>query len=120
MLVLLSQPCLSNQFNPRHDTYSLFAEVVTEDEAPGYHEVIKNPMDFGTMRTKVATGEYGTGSAAAVNFYNDFLLVFDNCALYNDEDGEVGVEAARLLGLLPETFAGACSSVASGKPKKKG
>lgn len=95
----------------------MFTEPVNEDEVPDYKEVIKNPMDFGTMRTKVENGAYGKGSDAVVGFYNDFVLVFDNCALYNDEDGEVGLEAARLLGLLPEVFAGACSSMA-GKQKK--
>ena len=95
----------------------MFTEPVNEDEVPDYKEVIKNPMDFGMMRTKVENGAYGKGSDAVVGFYNDFMLVFDNCALYNDEDGEVGLEAARLLGLLPEVFAGACSSVA-GKQKK--
>jgi hypothetical protein len=96
----------------------LFTEPVAEDEAPDYHEVIKSPMDFGTMRTKVDNGAYGKGPDAILGFYNDFMLVFDNCALYNDEDGEVGLEAARMLGLLPEVFAEACSSVAA-KPKAK-
>lgn len=101
----------------RLDTYSLFTEPVNEDEVPDYREVIKSPMDFGTMRTKVENGVYGKGSDAVVGFYNDFMLVFDNCALYNDEDGEVGLEAARLFGLVPEVFAAACLS-ASGKQKK--
>lgn len=74
-------------------------------------------MDFGTMRSKVDNGAYGRGPDAVVGLYKDFLLVFDNCARYNDEDGEVGLEAARMLGRLPEVFAEACSSV-SGKQKK--
>jgi len=91
---------------------------VTDEEAEGYSEIVKNPMDFGTMKHKVESGDYGTKSAAIIGLYNDFLLVFENCALYNDEDGEVGLEAARLLALLPETFVGVCASVAEKQAKK--
>ena len=95
----------------RLDHYSLFAEEVTEDEAPGYLDIVKNPMDFGTIRQKIENGEYGNASSAAAAFYEDFLLVFDNCILYNDDGGEVAEEAARLFRHLPEIFASACSSV---------
>ena len=61
------------------DKYSVFARAVTDNEAPGYSDTVLNPMDFGTMQQKVESGSYGTGSAAAKAFYEDFLLVFDNC-----------------------------------------
>ena len=76
-------------------------------------------MDFGTMKKKIEEGKYGQGTEAAAAFYEDFLLVFDNCALYNDDDGEVSGEAARVLGLLPETFAGACVAVKGAKKRKR-
>jgi hypothetical protein len=98
------------------DKYSVFAHAVTDAEAPGYSDVVLNPMDFGTMLAKVDAGTYGTGSAAAKNFYEDFLLVFDNCLLYNEEDGEVGAEASRILRQLPEAFVN--SVVAVGKKTK--
>lgn len=91
----------------------MFYEPVSEDQAPGYSEVVENPMDFGSMRQKVETGKYGSGSDAATALYTDFLLVFDNCSLYNPEDSEVAEEAARVLGLLPEAFASAVASVMS-------
>ena len=96
----------------RYDRYSVFAEAVTDEEAPGYSEVVKNPMDFGTMMKKVNSGEYGNGSEAAAAFYEDLLLVFDNCRQYNDDDSEVTEEAGRILGYLPETYASACATVA--------
>jgi bromodomain-containing protein 7 len=96
----------------RHDKFSVFASVVTEKEAPGYTDVIKNPMDFGTMRLKVKQGKYGKGHKAASAFYHDFLLVFENCYLYNSDESEVTEEAARILGYLPEAFASACIHVA--------
>ena len=91
----------------------MFTEPVSDDQAPGYSEVVENPMDFGSMRQKAATGKYGTGSDAAAALFADFLLVFDNCSLYNPDDSEVTEEAARVLGLLPEAFAGAVAAVLS-------
>lgn len=96
----------------RHDKFSVFSKAVTDDDAPNYSEIVKNPMDFGTMRAKVEKGSYGVGSAAAAALYEDFLLVFDNCYLYNDDDSEVTDEAARILTLLPEAYAQACIAVA--------
>lgn len=100
----------------KHDEYDLFAEAVTEEEAPGYQDVVANPIDFGTMLTKVEDGAYGEGSDAAAALYEDFLLCMENCAAYNDMEGEVMQEATRLFGLIPETFAAACT--AAGKSKK--
>ena len=92
---------------------------MTESEAPGYYDVVKNPIDLSKMRDKVEKDAYGVGGEAAAAFYEDFLLMFDNCGLYNDEDGEVVEEAARLFALLPEVYAGACTSVLK-KQKKSG
>jgi len=103
----------------RHDTYKLFAEKVSDDEAPGYSAVVTNPMDFSTMRTKLTQKTYGTGSEALSLIYHDFLLIMDNCGLYNEKDSDVGKEAGRLLSLLPEVFAAACLAVGDKKRRKK-
>jgi bromodomain-containing protein 7/9 len=100
------------------DKYSVFAHAVTDAEAPGYSDVVLNPMDFGTMQQKVESGLYGKGSAAAKDFYQDFLLVFDNCLLYNEEDGEVGAEASRILRQLPEAFVSSVLACSVGKKSK--
>jgi Bromodomain len=93
----------------------VFEEEVTDKEAPGYSDVVKFPMDFGTMRKKVKNGEYGTGSEAAALLYKDFRQVFDNCYLYNDEDNEVTTEAIRVLSYLPEAYVAACVSAFQAK-----
>ena len=100
------------------DRYSVFAEAVSESEAPGYYDVVKNPIDMSQMKSKVEEGAYGEGSEAAAKFYDDFLLMFDNCSLYNDDEGEVIEEAARLFALVPETYAIACTNIL--KKQKKG
>lgn len=103
----------------RHDTYDLFMEAVSEEEAPGYSKVVNTPMDFGTMKENVENGTYGEGSEAAAALYEDFLRCMENCAVYNDAEGEVMEEAVRLFGVLPETFAAACTSVAPKNSKKR-
>jgi bromodomain-containing protein 7/9 len=38
----------------------VFAEPVTDEIAPGYSKIIKNPMDCYTMRLKIENNEYLT------------------------------------------------------------
>jgi hypothetical protein len=92
------------------DRYRVFAAAVSDSDAPGYSEIVDNPMDFGRMKEKVEEGLYGDGSAAAAALYGDFLLVFDNCRLYNDDDSDVTAEAARILALVPEAYVSSCAA----------
>ena len=48
-------------------------------QAPDYFDVIKRPMDFGTIKKKLFEVEYMTPQA----FLDDLRLVFSNCSLYN-------------------------------------
>jgi len=100
------------------DQYNLFAHPVKDSEAPGYSDTVTDPMDFGTIKANVEKGQYGRGSDVVKGMYNDILLTMDNCALYNEEDSEVAQEAARIMSLLPETFANACLAITSGTKKK--
>lgn len=36
----------------KKDTYGVFSEPVDPKELPDYHEIVENPMDFGTVRKK--------------------------------------------------------------------
>jgi len=101
------------------DKYEIFKEPVNDEDVPGYSDSITNPMDFGTMRSKVEQGKYGKGSNAAAKFYKDFLLVFDNCYKFNDGGGEVVDEAALVLKALPLTFAKSCQEVMGRRKGKK-
>jgi hypothetical protein len=98
--------------SPRHDRYDVFLKPVSDDDAPDYSDIVKNPMDFGTMRSKVEKGVYGKGNDAVAALYRDFLLVFDNCRLYNSDEGEIIEEAARIFGLLSEAYVSSCIAVA--------
>ena len=46
---------------------------------PHYRQVIKQPMDLGTMSNKLRLGEYGTAN----EFKKDFDLIVKNCLLFN-------------------------------------
>ena len=37
---------------------ALFAQPVTEEQAPGYHAVIRRPMDLGTLAERLEAGRY--------------------------------------------------------------
>ena len=91
------------------DRYSVFAEPVSDGDAPDYSDIVKNPIDLATMNSKVEKGGYGEGTKGASKLYSDFLLMFDNCRLYNEDDGEVTEEAARIMALVPELYGGACA-----------
>ncbi|KAG7202578.1 hypothetical protein KM043_009773 [Ampulex compressa] len=70
-----------------------FLSPVTKDEVPDYHDIISNPMDFGTIKYKLTNTEYGS----LEEFYSDCHLVFDNCQAYNKEHSAVYKAGTRLL-----------------------
>jgi len=84
---------------------------VSDADAPDYSDIISTPIDLATMKTKLNNGDYGKGSEGASKLYADFLLMFDNSRLYNDDDGEVIEEAARVMALFPEVYGNSCSTI---------
>ncbi|XP_048343814.1 bromodomain adjacent to zinc finger domain protein 2A isoform X2 [Sphaerodactylus townsendi] len=63
-----------------------FLEPVNTRLVPGYRKIIKNPMDFSTMRAQLLRGGY----TSCEEFAADALLVFDNCRTFNEDESEVG------------------------------
>ncbi|CAM6016746.1 unnamed protein product [Sphagnum balticum] len=66
----------------KKDTYGVFSEPVDSSLVPDYYDVIKEPMDFGTMRRKIIKGAYVTLSL----FEKDILLICSNAMRYNAPD----------------------------------
>ncbi|TKR87480.1 hypothetical protein L596_011871 [Steinernema carpocapsae] len=64
------------------DPSAIFANPVNEDEVPGYHRIIKNPMDLSKMRSKISDGIYHSLS----HMKTDFVLMMDNCKAFNKEN----------------------------------
>ncbi|WFD21042.1 hypothetical protein MCAP1_003297 [Malassezia caprae] len=56
-----------------------FLTRVSKRDAPDYYDVIKNPMDLGTMQKKLRSGQYKTKA----QFAHDLNLIWDNCLVYN-------------------------------------
>ncbi|CAL9134315.1 unnamed protein product [Musa textilis] len=66
----------------KKDTYGVFAEPVDPEELPDYYDVIEHPMDFGTVRKKLATEAYRSFE----QFEDDVFLICSNAMQYNAPD----------------------------------
>lgn len=76
----------------RRDSYKFFCEPVNPDEVPGYSDVIKSPMDFGTMQRKVQDRLYSHMDQVKA----DFQLVISNAMTFNPEGTLYYNEAKRI------------------------
>ena len=67
----------------------IFHEPVDADklEIPDYYDVVKIPMDLGTIRDKLNMNQYRDGMQ---EFVDDVNQTFNNCIKYNGEDSSVG------------------------------
>lgn len=72
----------------RHQSAWIFFEPVDPAglNIPDYYEIVKCPMDFATIKTKLKESRYRT----VAEFVVDLELVFKNCKLYNGEITYVG------------------------------
>ena len=84
----------------RIDTEKLgiFSVPVPKETFPDYYELIKNPMDYGTMKEKLERGEYRSAQA----MQKDFILVNTNCLKFNAPDSDIVREAQRQTLMRPK------------------
>jgi len=66
-----------------------------------YPEIIKKPMDLGTIQNKLESGKYGT----AEKFASDVRLVWKNAMTYNRSDSDIYMTADLLSKLFEKKFA---------------
>lgn len=59
---------------------------------PGYHDVVKNPMDLGTIREKLINRQYNT----AQEWADDVRLVWYNALSYNYKNSSTFLMAQQL------------------------
>lgn len=64
------------------DTTEIFLEPVDTTEVADYLDVIKSPMDLGTMRKKLKQSEYST----LEELEDDFEIMCRNCLTYNNKE----------------------------------
>ena len=58
-----------------------FLQRVARREAPDYFDVVKNPMDLGTISKKLRSSSY----KSKASFMRDLDLIWDNCFFYNSD-----------------------------------
>ncbi|TCD69573.1 hypothetical protein EIP91_006995 [Steccherinum ochraceum] len=76
----------------KKDDYAFFLKPVDPALVPGYADLVKQPMDLGTMTTKVARGKYKT----LEEFATDLRLVTGNAKLFNPPGTIYYTEADRI------------------------
>lgn len=69
----------------KHEDSWPFRRPVSTKEVPDYYDIIKNPMDFAKIKSKLNMGEYTINE----QMMNDVQLVFRNCDLYNTDETEI-------------------------------
>ncbi|XP_043708562.1 transcription factor GTE2-like [Telopea speciosissima] len=74
-----------------------------------YNQIIKYPMDLGTVKTKLSKNLY----ASPLDFASDVRLTFNNALVYNPKGHDVYVMAEQLLARFEEMFEPACKKLQS-------
>ena len=78
----------------KHKDAELFHKPVDPEELniPDYFNIIKNPMDFSTIKKKLSNCTYTN----LKEFVNDMTLVFENCYTYNGRKTMIGDMCTRV------------------------
>ncbi|KAK2580347.1 hypothetical protein KPH14_001244 [Odynerus spinipes] len=77
----------------KRDPQQFFAWPVTDNIAPGYSQIITNPMDFSTIKQKIDDNNYQNLN----DFIDDFKLMCNNATTYNHPDTIYYKAAKKLL-----------------------
>ncbi|XP_075216213.1 bromodomain containing 7/9 isoform X1 [Lycorma delicatula] len=77
----------------KKDPQQFFAWPVTDQIAPGYSQIIPQPMDFSSMRQKIDDSSY----TILNDYIDDFKLMCGNAMVYNHPDTIYYKAAKRLL-----------------------
>nr|CAH7722675.1 unnamed protein product [Callosobruchus chinensis] len=95
---------LMELFSKKHSSYAWPFYQPVDAELLGlhdYHDIIKHPMDFGTVKQKMDNREYRTPQ----EFASDVRLIFTNCYKYNPSDHDVVAMARKLQDVFEVKFA---------------
>ncbi|XP_062845715.1 bromodomain-containing protein 8 isoform X2 [Trichomycterus rosablanca] len=68
-----------------HRYASVFLQPVSDDIAPGYHNIVHRPMDLSAIKKNIETGQIRT----TAEFQRDIMLMFQNAVMYNSSDHDV-------------------------------
>ncbi|KZT30051.1 Bromodomain-domain-containing protein [Neolentinus lepideus HHB14362 ss-1] len=76
----------------KKDDYAFFLQPVNVSQVPGYTDIVKQPMDFGTMTKNIRHGKY----RSLDQFSNDFHLVLNNARAFNPPGSIYVTEANKI------------------------
>ena len=88
------------------DREKLFVDPVKEEIAPGYFQIVKNPMDLSTIKQKLDSKDYVNHH----DFEHDIQLICTNAMAYNDESTIYHKKAKKMLSQCMNLFCGVESS----------
>lgn len=95
---------LKELFSKKHSGYAWpFYKPVDADllGLHDYHDIIKKPMDLGTVKRKMDGREY----KSAPEFASDVRLIFTNCYKYNPPDHDVVAMGRKLQDVFETRYA---------------
>lgn len=95
---------LKELFSKKHSGYAWPFYKPVDAELLGlhdYHDIIKKPMDLGTVKKKMDDREY----RSAPEFAADVRLIFSNCYQYNPPDHDVVAMGRKLMDVFEMKFA---------------
>lgn len=95
---------LKELFSKKHSGYAWPFYKPVDAELLGlhdYHDIIKKPMDLGTVKKKMDDREY----KSAMEFADDVRLIFTNCYKYNPPDHDVVMMGRKLQDVFEMRFA---------------
>lgn len=95
---------LKEMFSKKHGAYAwpFYKPVDTESlDLHDYTQVIKKPMDLGTIKVKMDNRDYRTPA----EFATDMRLIFTNCYKYNPPEHDVVAMARKLQDVFEMRYA---------------
>lgn len=94
---------LKELFAKKHSGYAWPFYKPVDAEQLGlsdYHDIIKRPMDLGTVKIKLDGRQYNNGT----EFAADVRIIFDNCFKYNPRDHDVVQMGTKLKAVFEEQY----------------
>ncbi|KAI8049546.1 hypothetical protein BDF22DRAFT_646875 [Syncephalis plumigaleata] len=76
-----------------HRYASIFAQPIRRQQAPGYYDIVRRPMDLNTVRKRVRDSKINTTD----EFHHDMLLIFQNALMYNPVGSEIYQMALEMM-----------------------
>ncbi|KAF5728410.1 hypothetical protein HS088_TW21G00557 [Tripterygium wilfordii] len=99
----------------KKDIYGVYAEPVDLEELPDYLDYIDHPMDFATVRKKLANGSYCT----LKQFESDVFLICSNAMQYNAPETIYHKQACSIEELATRKFQRLKANIERGEKEMK-